>query len=53
MMTGCKLLPLVCPQGFPIIYACDLVFDPKWPSFELDLELIGLNILTKFHDDWM
>ena len=29
----------------------DLVFDSKWPSFELDLELIKTNILSKIHDD--
>ena len=29
----------------------DLVFDPKWPSFKLDLELIKANILRKIHDD--
>ena len=29
----------------------DLVFDPKWPSFELDLKIIKTNILSKIHDD--
>ena len=29
----------------------DLVFDPKWPSFKLDLELIKTNILSKIRDD--
>ena len=29
----------------------DLVFDPKRPRFELDLELIKTNILSKIHDD--
>ena len=31
--------------------AGDLVFDPKLPSFELDLERIKKNILSKIHDD--
>ena len=29
----------------------DLVFDPMWPSFKIDLELIKTNILSKTHDD--
>ena len=29
----------------------DLVFDSKWPSFELDLEIIKKNILSKIHDN--
>ena len=29
----------------------DLVFDPKWSSFKLDLEIIKTNILNKIHDD--
>ena len=29
----------------------DLVFDPMWPSFETDLEIIKTNILSKVHDD--
>ena len=37
-------------QNF-LIWPGDLVFDPKWPSFELDLELIKTNILSKIHDD--
>ena len=28
----------------------DLVFDPKWPSFEFDLELTKTNIFSKIHD---
>ena len=31
--------------------AWDLVFDPKRPRFELDLELIKTNILSKIHND--
>ena len=29
----------------------DLVFDSKWPSFELDLEITKTNMLCKIHDD--
>ena len=29
----------------------DLVFDPTWPIFELDLRIIKTNILSKIHDD--
>ena len=29
----------------------DLGFDPTWPNFELDLEIIKTNILSKIHDD--
>ena len=40
------------------IFSSDLTcwhsfFDPKWPSFELDLDFIGTNILSKFHQDWV
>ena len=36
-----------------LIWPGDLVFDPKWPSFKLDLDLIEANILSKFHQDWV
>ncbi|KAH3813204.1 hypothetical protein DPMN_141656 [Dreissena polymorpha] len=29
----------------------DLVFDPARPNFELDRDLIGTKLLTKFHED--
>ena len=41
---------LVSLQGFPLIWPGDLGFDPKWPSFKLNLE-IKTNILSKIHDD--
>ena len=28
----------------------DLVFDPTGPSFKLDLDIMMINILTKFHN---
>ena len=43
--------PLECEQGFPLIWPGDLVFDPTWPSFKLDLEIIKTKILGKIHDD--
>ena len=38
-------------QNFLLIWPGDLVFNPKGPTFELDLELIKINILSKIHDD--
>ena len=31
---------------------CHLVFDSKWSSFEVDLEIIKTNILSKIHDNY-
>ena len=53
MKIGSKMWPLLCSQGFQIIWPSDLVFDPTWPRFELDLDFIETNILTKFHEDWV
>ena len=36
---------------FPLIWPGNLVFEPRWPSFEHDLEIIKTNILSKIHDD--
>ena len=38
-------------NSFLLIWPGDLIFHPMWPSFELDLELIKTNILSKIHDD--
>ena len=38
-------------NSFLLIWPCHLVFDPMWPSFKLDLEIIKTNILSKIHDD--
>ena len=51
MMIASKLWPLECKQDFPLICPGDLVFYPKRPSFELDLEVIKTNILSKIHDE--
>ena len=51
-MIASKMWPLECKQGFLLIWPGDLVFDSKWPSFELDLEIIKTNIWSKIHDDW-
>ena len=40
MMITSKMSPLEHQQGFPLIWPGDLVFDPKRPSFKLDLEII-------------
>ena len=31
----------------------DLVFDPTGPIFDWGLAFIKINILPKFHDDWI
>ena len=31
----------------------DLVFDPIWPNFKFDLEIIKTNIFSKIYDDWL
>ena len=51
MMIASKIWPLEWQLGFLLIWPGDLVFDPKWPSFEPDLKLIKTNILSKVHDD--
>ena len=42
---------LECKQDFPLIQDGDLVFDPKGPICESDLEIIKTNILSNIHDD--
>ena len=51
MMITSKMWPLEHQQGFPLIWPGELVYDIKWPSFKLDLEIIKTNILSKIHDD--
>ena len=51
MKIGHEMWLLQCLQGFSFFLPSDLVFDPAWPSFELDRGIIGTNLLTKFHDD--
>ena len=42
---------LQCLQAFSLFFwPSDLVFDPAWPSFEIDRGIIGTNLLTKFHE---
>ena len=45
-----KLCSLEGTLGFSKVWPSDIVFDPTWPSFELDLDLMMINILTKFHE---
>ena len=49
MMIASKMWPLEHQQGFPLIWPGELVFDIKWPSFKLDLEIIKTNI----YDDYL
>ena len=51
MIIASKMWPLEWLQGFLLVWPGDLVFDPTWPSFILDLEIIKTNILSKIHDD--
>ena len=50
MNFGSKLCSLECTQGFSKIWPSDLVFDPTWPNFELDLDIMISNIMIKFHE---
>ena len=36
---------------WPLIWPDDLVSDPIWSSFKLDLDIIKANILSEIHDD--
>ena len=51
MIIASKMWPLECSQDFLLVWPGDLVFDPTWPSFKPDLEIIKTNILSKIHDD--
>ena len=52
MKTETKLWPLESEQGLKEIWPSDLVFDPTWPIFKLDLDIIKTNILVEYHDKW-
>ena len=51
-MITSKMWPLEYQQGFPLSWPGELVFDIKWPSFKLHLEIIKTNILSQIHDDF-
>ena len=53
MMITSKMWSPEHQQGFPLIWPGDLVFDPKWPTFKLDLEIIKTNILSNIYDDYL
>ena len=53
MMITSKIWSLEYQQGFPLIWPGDLVFDPKLPSFKLDLEITKMNILSNIYDDYL
>ena len=48
-----KLCLLECKQGFSKICPSDLVFDPPWPIFKFDLDIMIISILIQFHDLWI
>ena len=43
--------PLEFSQCFPLIWPCDLVFDPTWPSFNRDPDFIERNLLTEIDEN--
>ena len=52
-MITSKMWPLEHQQGFPLIWPGEQVFDIKWPSFKLDLEIIKTNILSNIYFDYL
>ena len=50
-MTEAKLWPPEGEQGFIEKWPSNLVFDPTWPIFQLDQDIIKTNILVKFFED--
>ena len=49
-----KTVPFnVYKRFFSKIWFSNLVFDPTWPSLELDLDIMMINILTNFHKLWL
>ena len=53
MKIGSKLCPLECIHGVTKIWPKALVFKPIWTIFYSALDFIKINILTKFHEDWI
>ena len=51
--TGPKLRPLVCLQGFFIIWSGDLLFDPTWLSFKLDQDLSKMRVTVIIIGDYI
>jgi hypothetical protein len=45
--------PLECKQDFSKIWPSDLLFDPTPPTFELNRDIIKINILSKSDEDWV
>ena len=50
MHFGLQLCSLECTQGFSLIRPSNLGFNPTCPSFKLNLDITGINILTKFQE---
>ena len=53
MKLGLELCPLKCIHGFTKIRPSDLVFDSTRPFINCGLAFIKINIMTKFHEDWI
>ena len=53
MKIGSELGPVECIHDFTQIWPSDLVFGSTWPIFNRGLAFIKINILTKFHEDWI
>ena len=45
-----QMWPIERSQGCPFIWPLDLVNDPRWPTYELGLEIIKVYILIKYHE---
>ena len=44
--------PLECIKDFSKICPSDLLFDPTQPMITLDQDIVNINILSKFGEDW-
>ena len=47
-----KLRPVEAEQWFNEIWPSKLVFNPTWPVFKLDHDIIKSNFLAEFYEDW-
>ena len=52
MKTEAKLWPLKLDNVLKAIWPSDLVFDPTWPIFKLDWDIVKMIILSKLDEDW-
>ena len=52
MKNEAKLVPLKEDNSFKAILTSDLVFDPTWPIFEPDWDIVKMIIVSKFDEVW-